>query len=193
MPQKHQRGKRLEDVSFQPSFALGCQVTARKGGQAGPGPSSCPAVRGGRRRGTPGDAGARGGGGGGGGGETCPQGGRGSSRQGGVWGGAGPLREGGEPRAARKQRKAVNGTARPERPASKALSSLGTAWQGRESSRALEVLRFLLPVLLKPRAETKGLLATSSSSSSSFCPPGDPFGLAAHAWSSSAESQLFLS
>lgn len=110
----------------------------------------------------------------------------------GAWGGAGPLREGGEPRAARKQRKAVNGTARPERPASKALSSLGTAWQGRESSRALEVLRFLLPVLLKPRAETKGLLATSSSSSSSFCPPGDPFGLAAHAWSSSAESQLFL-
>lgn len=141
----------------------------------------------------PGDAGGRRGTGWGVGGGNVSAGRAGQQPPGGAWGGAGPLREGGEPRAARKQRKAVNGTARPERPASKALSSLGAAWQGRESSRALEVLRFLLPVLLKPRAETKGLLATSSSSSSSFCPPGDPFGLAAHAWSSSAESQLFLS
>lgn len=142
----------------------------------------------------PGDAGgAPGHGVGGGWGGNVSAGRAGQQPPGGAWGGTGPLREGGEPRAARKQRKAVNGTARPERPASKALSSLGTAWQGRESSRALEVLRFLLPVLLKPRAETKGLLATSSSSSSSFCPPGDPFGLAAHACSSSAESQLFLS
>ena len=90
----------------------------------------------------------------------------------------------------------MNGTARPERTALKALSSLGTAWQGRESPRTLGVLRFFIA----SPAETKGwnqgssgyvFISSSSSSSSSFCPPGDLFRLTAHAWSSSAECQLF--
>lgn len=102
-----------------------------------------------------GDARARGRGGGG----SISAGRAGQQPPRGAWGGAGPLCEGGELWAAGKQSKAMNGTARPERTASKALSSLGTAWQGREASRALEVLQFLLAALLKPRAETKRLSA----------------------------------